>query len=343
MRIGIEAQLARSLCSTNPCGSMIEIVRYTQRNVKRWQDGDMRKRWTAAGMLVAEQQFRRIIGYRDLAKLVIAIDRDTLAAEKNHERQEIMQPITVRVSTCEDRHRSSSWAEKYSDETQVLLDQITQFMQLRTFDEIDDGIALELMKRHGLPNLVPRGVALILDQYSVACQPRAQMGQEIAAGGDPEEDQRFELIVGDGGDALDLPADEYDVIIGDPPYGFNTTNDVRELARLYRRFARVALLALRDGGDLMLCLPERSHSGRYSPAFTHRALVLQQLFVAAGEVERQLLVPHDRVGGADGVFESDYYWESHRALRRSILHVQVRRLTAAQRAEASGDAAVAGK
>ncbi len=54
---------------------MIEIVRYTQRNVKRWWDGDMRKRWTAAGMLVAEQQFRRIIGYRDLAKLVIAIER----------------------------------------------------------------------------------------------------------------------------------------------------------------------------------------------------------------------------------------------------------------------------
>ena len=53
----------------------IEIVRYTQRNVKRWQDGDMRKRWTAAGMLVAEQQFRRIVGYRDLAKLVIAIER----------------------------------------------------------------------------------------------------------------------------------------------------------------------------------------------------------------------------------------------------------------------------
>ena len=32
---------------------MIEIVRHTQRNVKRWQDGDMRKRWTAAGMLVS--------------------------------------------------------------------------------------------------------------------------------------------------------------------------------------------------------------------------------------------------------------------------------------------------
>jgi len=75
MRLGITGLLAKTLCSTNPCESMIEIVRYTQRNVKRWQAGDMRKRWTAAGMLVAEQQFRRIIGYRDLAKLVIAIER----------------------------------------------------------------------------------------------------------------------------------------------------------------------------------------------------------------------------------------------------------------------------
>jgi putative transposase len=77
MRLGITGQLAKTLCSTNPWESMIEIVGYTQRNVKRWQGGDMRKRWTAAGMLVAEQQFRRIIGYRDLAKLVIAIERHT--------------------------------------------------------------------------------------------------------------------------------------------------------------------------------------------------------------------------------------------------------------------------
>ena len=96
MRLGITDQLAKTLCSTNPCESMIEIVRYTQRNVKRWQDGDMRKRWTAAGMLVAEQQFRRIIGYKDLAKLVIAIERHALlVAEKNRDRQELAQPVTV--------------------------------------------------------------------------------------------------------------------------------------------------------------------------------------------------------------------------------------------------------
>ncbi len=83
MRLGITGMLAQTLCSTNPCESMIEIVRYTQRNVKRWRDGTMRKRWTAAGMLVAEQQFRRIIGYRDLAKLVIAVERHATRTTDN--------------------------------------------------------------------------------------------------------------------------------------------------------------------------------------------------------------------------------------------------------------------
>jgi len=96
MRLGITGQLAKTLCSTNPCESMIEIVRYTQRNVKRWREGDMRRRWTAAGMLVAEQQFRRIIGYRDLAKLVIAIERHALhSGAKEVNPQDKREPVTV--------------------------------------------------------------------------------------------------------------------------------------------------------------------------------------------------------------------------------------------------------
>jgi len=67
-RLEIRGALKRTLESTNPCESMIECVRRTSRNVKRWQSGDMALRWTAAGMLEAEQQFRKVIGYRDLAK-----------------------------------------------------------------------------------------------------------------------------------------------------------------------------------------------------------------------------------------------------------------------------------
>ena len=78
-RLGIGGQLKRTLESTNPCESMLEIVRRTQRNVKRWSSGEMALRWTAAGMLEAERQFRRIIGYRDLATLAVAIERDLSA------------------------------------------------------------------------------------------------------------------------------------------------------------------------------------------------------------------------------------------------------------------------
>src|SRR3954471_16512725 len=96
MRLGITGQLAKTLCSTNPCESMIEIVRHTQRNVKRWQGGDMRKRWTAAGMLVAEHQFRRIIGYRHLATLVIAVERHALrTAPAPVTAHKVAQPVTV--------------------------------------------------------------------------------------------------------------------------------------------------------------------------------------------------------------------------------------------------------
>jgi putative transposase len=75
-RLGIRGNLKRTLESTNACESMIECVRRTSRNVKRWQSGEMCLRWTAAGMLEAERQFRRIIGYHDLAKLVVAVDND---------------------------------------------------------------------------------------------------------------------------------------------------------------------------------------------------------------------------------------------------------------------------
>jgi putative transposase len=86
-RLGVRGRLKRTLASTNPCESMIETVRRISRNVKRWQSGDMCLRWTAAGMLEAERQFRRIIGHTDLAKLAVAVERDVAtkrAADRPH-------------------------------------------------------------------------------------------------------------------------------------------------------------------------------------------------------------------------------------------------------------------
>jgi putative transposase len=75
IRLGIRGKLRRTLESTNPCESMIDTVRTTQRNVKHWSSGEMGLRWTAAGMLEAERQFRKVIGYTQLPQLAIAIER----------------------------------------------------------------------------------------------------------------------------------------------------------------------------------------------------------------------------------------------------------------------------
>jgi putative transposase len=94
-RLGASERLRRTLASTNPCESMIEIVRKTQGKVKRWKGGDMRMRWTAAGMLEAERQFRRIIGYRDLANLAVAVEREVAAALPSPTREEVAETVTV--------------------------------------------------------------------------------------------------------------------------------------------------------------------------------------------------------------------------------------------------------
>ncbi len=72
-RLGLSPALLKTFKSTNPRESMISVGRTVTRNVKRWRNGKMALRWTAAGMLEAEKQFRRIRGYRDLPSLTRAL------------------------------------------------------------------------------------------------------------------------------------------------------------------------------------------------------------------------------------------------------------------------------
>jgi putative transposase len=59
-------QLRRTLSCTNVIESAFSIVETVCRNVKRWRDGDQIERWVGSGLLVAEQQFRKVIGYRQI-------------------------------------------------------------------------------------------------------------------------------------------------------------------------------------------------------------------------------------------------------------------------------------
>jgi len=46
------------------------LVETVCRNVKRWRNGDQIERWVGSGLLVAEQQFRKVIGYRQIPLLL---------------------------------------------------------------------------------------------------------------------------------------------------------------------------------------------------------------------------------------------------------------------------------
>jgi transposase-like protein len=63
-RLHLPTQLRKTMASTNVIESAFSIVEKVCKNVKRWHGGDQRERWVGSGLLVAENQFRRITGYK---------------------------------------------------------------------------------------------------------------------------------------------------------------------------------------------------------------------------------------------------------------------------------------
>ena len=88
-RLGVGDRLAKTVMTTNPIESMIWVGRTTTRNVKRWRDGTMVKRWAAAGMLNAERSFRRVKGCRDMPTLVAALRRHIETVTPSCENEEV--------------------------------------------------------------------------------------------------------------------------------------------------------------------------------------------------------------------------------------------------------------
>ena len=72
-RLGLPADLRRSLACTNIIENMNGTVRRVCRNVKHWQDASMALRWTSAAMLEAAKGFRRLQAYRHLPILKSAL------------------------------------------------------------------------------------------------------------------------------------------------------------------------------------------------------------------------------------------------------------------------------
>ena len=77
-KLGIENLLRKTLCTTNPIESCFSVTRTVTGRVKRWRGGDMVQRWAVASLLRAEKKFRRIKGFKEIPKLLVALKKRKL-------------------------------------------------------------------------------------------------------------------------------------------------------------------------------------------------------------------------------------------------------------------------
>jgi len=73
LKLGLPPALRRFFATTNCIENLIGTLRHVTRNIKRWRDGDMRRRWLGLGLLRAAERFRRIKRHGELGTLVTAL------------------------------------------------------------------------------------------------------------------------------------------------------------------------------------------------------------------------------------------------------------------------------
>jgi putative transposase len=79
LKLGLPPGLRRFFATTNCIENLIGTLRHVTRNIKRWRDGDMRRRWIGLGLLRAAERFRRIKRHGELGALVAALAAATAA------------------------------------------------------------------------------------------------------------------------------------------------------------------------------------------------------------------------------------------------------------------------
>lgn len=80
--LGLTPSLRRCLGTTNLIDNAHSGMRQRMRRVTHWRDGSMVVRWAAAAFMDAEQNYRRIMGYRDLWILKAHLDELTTPVAK---------------------------------------------------------------------------------------------------------------------------------------------------------------------------------------------------------------------------------------------------------------------
>ena len=115
-----------------------------------------------------------------------------------------------------------------------------------------------------------------------------------------------------------------DLIVTDPPYGFNVKykalSEAGETMELYAEMIKSMVKALAPNGQIVLCLPDHALNGQSIPWFETQELVKRQILVAAENEGLEVIQEASSRPSPAALFLPPYYWNSEKKLSRSILH-----------------------
>jgi tRNA G10 N-methylase Trm11 len=201
---------------------------------------------------------------------------------------------------------TADWEQVFKREAGDLIDRISSLSGWKKVEP-------EIIRRDGT-------LAVFISRYSKSISIDPQRLSTLAESGAGAKAIKPSWNVIDEIVSNRLAPNSCHLIVTDPPYGFNTEEGVRSLASLYREALEVMIKALKDNGQLVLCLPDQSHSGHHLKYFTQKEIVIQQVLSIAEELNREVVIHAYKVAEPTGLFRPPFYWESEKALRRAIIH-----------------------
>jgi len=208
--------------------------------------------------------------------------------------------------------QSRNWASAFLREIIELRKQTINLRSIRKREESNKSLFKEL----GLMNIYQAN-------YSLASSYNSSQLRKFKVQTD------FLTNISSGKDAIDTLKEnenKFDLIITDPPYGYNTDENTSSFAKLYSDLIKYILLALKDEeGQLVICLPERSLTGKQINYFTQKEIITIQLFEEANELGKEIISEAGSLPNPKWLYSPPYYWESEKSLRRAILHFRVRK------------------
>jgi tRNA G10 N-methylase Trm11 len=125
--------------------------------------------------------------------------------------------------------------------------------------------------------------------------------------------------VDDSIEALSLPefGQQVDIVLTDPPYGFNTReHGDLELMSTFGKLANRLSGTLSESGQLVMVLPAFAKNGRQIPFYETSGAICRQLFAA----NRGFVSNVEKFPSPKQLFAKPYYWVSATVLERRIVH-----------------------